>query len=97
MVLFFEGKTKCALCGKVIERLEDSLCFPAFLPRDHRFGFLSDAAVHVTCFRRWQYRKEFEQLYRSYRSIWDNRPKELDSIEDIDQWGREAFKNLGQD
>lgn len=94
MVAFFPGRTTCALCGAVIPSAEDCIGFPAFLRPDHRLHRYSDAAFHKTCFNEWPDREPFEEVYRRYRQIWDNRPRNLKTLDEIEAWGREAFKNL---
>jgi hypothetical protein len=94
MVQLIAGKTHCALCAEIIETAEAAVGFPAFLRPTHRFSKLSDAAVHRTCFEQWSDHAAFEELYRRYREIWASRPANLRSLEEIEAWGKEAFKDF---
>lgn len=95
MALFFPGKTACILCGQVILRSEDAIGFPAFLPKQHRLQRFSDSVFHIRCYQAWPEKTDFEQIYRKYLEIWDSRPRNLDSLKDIEDWGRDAFKDFG--
>jgi hypothetical protein len=94
VALFFAGKTTCSRCGKIVESGRDAILFPAFLRRDHRLGKFSDAVFHKTCYGEWPDRTEFEAIFQRYRQIWDSRPKGLKTIEEIEAWGREAFREF---
>lgn len=94
MALLIRGKTKCLFCEKVIAENDDVIAFPAFLGVGHSLSRFSDSAFHRTCFSRCPESAEVESLYRRYRKIWENRPKDLKSAEEIDAWGKEAFKDF---
>lgn len=97
MALIFPGKTTCALCQRIIETEDEVIGFPAFLPSEHRFYRYSDAAFHRQCFQEWPDGPEFEHLYQRFRRIWESRPKNLASLEEIDAWGKKAFKDWAND
>jgi hypothetical protein len=94
MALLIRGKTKCPLCGDTIEHDQEVAAFPAFLPSGHPLGTFSDAALHKTCFQQDARSEAVGQLYHRYREIWDSRPKDLKTVEEIEAWGREAFTNF---
>jgi hypothetical protein len=94
MALLIRGKTKCPLCEKVITDNDDVIAFPAFLGANHPLSRFSDSAFHRTCFSTCPERAEVESLYRRYRKIWEQRPKDLKSAGEIDAWGKEAFKEF---
>lgn len=94
MALFIPGKSVCVLCGQPILKREEVACFPAFLPNEHRFHNFSDSVFHEKCYETWPNREEFDQLYRRFREAWENRPKNLKSLEEIEEWGKQAFKDL---
>ena len=52
MAIVIGGKTKCVICGKVLEKGQELVCFSPFVWNrlDPLYKF-SDAAVHETCFR----------------------------------------------
>ena len=96
MALLIPGKTKCPLCGEIIQNDQETVAYPAFIPREHRLGKYSDEVFHRSCFEACADRDAVEQLYQQFRAIWARRPVELTSIDDIEAWGREAFKHLLQ-
>lgn len=97
MALLFPGKTPCVLCGRVIQNEERAVGFPAFLPKHHRFHRYSDEVFHDQCFQTWPDKFEFERLYQNYRDIWESRPRHFSSLEEVEAWGKEAFKDLDAD
>ena len=88
------GKTTCPLCGKTIEDGQVVAAFPAFLPSGHPLAIFSDGVFHKACLHEDARSEAVERLYRRYREIWDSRPKDLKTVEDVEAWGREAFKDL---
>lgn len=94
MALIIPGKTPCSLCEQPISNAEDAIGFPAFLPKYHHLSRFSDNTFHIQCFQSWSKRQEFEQLYQTYRSIWDSRPRELKTLKESEAWGKEAFKKF---
>ena len=94
MALLIRGKTTCLLCGKIIKERQEVVAFPAFLPSGHPLGIFSDAVFHRTCFQEDARSEAVGQLYQRYEEIWDSRPKDLKSLEEIEAWGREAFKDF---
>jgi hypothetical protein len=97
MALFFRGKSICPLCGVEMKEDDEIVAFPAFLPSHHQLASFSDAAFHRTCFEKDPRSERVKELYRRYRAIWDSRPRELKTLEEIDAWGREAFKGFPGD
>jgi hypothetical protein len=94
MALIFPGKTTCALCGQVIHSTKAVLAYPAFLPPGHRLYPFTDAAFQTHCLASWPESQELEHLYRRYREIWDSRPTNLSSLQEIEEWGKKAFKEF---
>jgi hypothetical protein len=94
MALFIRGKSTCPLCGGVLAEADDVAAFPAFLKPDHELGAFSDTAFHRQCFEEHPRAAEVSALYRRYREIWDSRPRELKTLEEMETWGREAFKDF---
>lgn len=93
MALVVGEKMRCLLCGQSLGS-EQITAFPAFLPPNHELCSFSDAAFHRACFERDARSAAVSILFARYRSIWDSRPSGLQSVEEIDSWGREAFKNF---
>ncbi len=94
MALVFPGKTTCALCGQIIHDAMDIVAFPAFLAPRHRLYRFADGAFHISCFANWPESQELERLYKRYREIWESRPTNLTSLQEIEEWGRSAFKEF---
>jgi hypothetical protein len=67
MTVVIRGKTKCALCGGVLELGEKIVGFAHFLGPEHPLWRYSDAAMHRLCYERWPERETFEQLYEDWR------------------------------
>ena len=93
MVLLLVG-ARCNLCEKPIDEKDEIVTFPAFLPTYHRFARFSDTASHGDCFRRDQDSPDVQALFSRYREIWASRPKALQTPEQLEAWGREAFKEF---
>ena len=94
MALMFSGSSTCLMCKKVIERTEDAVAFPAFLKAGHRLHWYSDGLFHRECFAASPDKEEVEKLYARFRQIWDDRPRDLKTLEEIEKWGRSAFKEF---
>ncbi|CAN5679998.1 hypothetical protein BH11MYX4_BH11MYX4_50230 [soil metagenome] len=94
MALILPGKTPCMLCNNPIQSSEDVVAFPAFLPRKHELSLFSDAPFHRACFEADPRSAQVNEVYGRYRAIWESRPTHLKKMEDIEAWGREAFKNF---
>jgi hypothetical protein len=92
MALAIKGKTGCGICGKPLK--DPIVSFPAFLRFDHELGEFSDAAFHQSCFESHPRAAEVSEIYARYRAIWDCRPTDLKTLEEIEAWGRKAFKNF---
>lgn len=94
MAIIIEGKTLCGICGLAIVNAADATCFPAFLPQGHRLSRFSDSAFHKDCFVACPERQQVDDVYGKYRRIWNSRPQGLNSLAEIEAWGREAFDDL---
>jgi hypothetical protein len=91
MAQLIRGKSKCGLCGQLIHTGDDVVAFPAFLPPSHVLFRFSDTAFHERCFSVCSERSEIEMLYQRWRTLWDSRPHGMQSIDDIEAWGRKTF------
>jgi len=94
MALIFDGKTVCKLCGEVLAKKDELTAFPAFLYPDHPLWMYSDAAFHKACYELSPQKEEVDGLFARWTKIWDSRPKNLTRVEEMDVWGREAFKDF---
>ena len=94
MAIVLSGKSTCLICGKVLELEDEIKGFPAFLKRTHRLYRYSDSAMHRSCYDACPDNKELDRLFFKYRQIWDNRPRHLQTKEEIDAWGKAAFADF---
>jgi len=93
MALVFPGKTLCRGCGKLIQTGDGLVLFPAFLRPGHRLGRFSDSAFHAHCFAQEPDAKDVGELFERFQAIWARRP-EVETLEEIEEWGRTAFREL---
>jgi hypothetical protein len=94
MALFIPGKTICPICKQTIMDGMEIIAFPAFLPKGHALSKYSDAVFHRGCFEKAPHRDEVQSIYKRYCDIWESRPRNLKSLEEIEAWGREALKDF---
>jgi hypothetical protein len=93
MVMIIEGKSQCLLCQEVLDQNKKYTSYPAFLPRDHRYGRFSDAAFHTECFINDPDHEAVEDMLTAYKMILKSRPYDLKSMEQILTWEKEAFSD----
>lgn len=96
MAIFLRDKSRCLICGQILHINDEITTFPAFLPSSHKWHKYSDGIFHSECFRTWENSVDFNELFRRYKEIWDSRPDGLQSIEEINEWGATAFKDIFQ-
>lgn len=94
MALFFPGRTKCTLCDRTIESEEDGILSPAFLGSAHALGRYSDSAFHRQCFNEWELHDEFSALFEEYQDVWRQRPTNLSSVSELENWHADAFRKF---
>lgn len=94
MAVIVRGKSRCRLCGRILEEDDEIVGFPAFLPPGHELSIFSEAAFHVRCFTADPRSPAVRSLFARYESIWASRPENLTSLDEIESWGREAFKDF---
>ncbi len=94
MAILIPHKTTCVLCHDVIDSPDDVVAFPAFIPPGHKMSKYSDSIFHGQCFRNWDGGETLQHLYASYCEIWDGRPGNLQSVDEITEWGKTAFASL---
>jgi len=97
MALFRPGQSRCGICGRTIQLKEELVAFPAFLPRHHRLAAFSDSMFHIECFKSAPDSDRVHALYARYREIWESRPSDLKTREEIERWGRLAFREFDDD
>lgn len=94
MALLIYGKTQCPLCGKVLNKGQEVVGFPAFLKSTHALARYSDSTFHLDCFAKCADKDAVKNLFIRYRQIWESRPKKLKSMPEIEAWGKMAFKEF---
>ena len=94
MAFVIPGRSICRLCGARFGSQDDVVSFPAFIPSTHPLATFSDGVFHRACFLADARSVDVELLYARYRTIWDARPRDLKTLEEINAWGKEAFKNF---
>lgn len=97
MGLLFPDKTICLICRKTISSSDDFESFPAFLPNSHPLHKYSEGIFHRGCYENWEKHEEFSDLYNRFRKVWDSRPKNLKTIDEINKWGAEAFTKFNDE
>ncbi|MEH6487344.1 hypothetical protein [Hyphomonas oceanitis] len=97
MAHLIADKTICPLCGKTISSDDVVVGFPAFLKPSHRLGLFSDGIFHQACVDLSSEGAEAQALYTQWLAVWQSRPSNLESLEDIDEWGKNAFAHYWQE
>src|SRR5688572_14552892 len=66
MALIFSGKSKCPLCGLVLQEGEDLIATSHFIgdKADPLWSY-SDAGIHRSCFLSWEHRAAFVERYNA--------------------------------
>ena len=84
MALVFLGKSKCSICGLVLESNQDVTGLPHLLPPDDPLWKFSDSAMHCACYEHWEHRIDFESIVHKHRELLEQRPAHLNlSVEEI--------------
>ena len=66
MAMIFLGKSKCPLCGEVLESGQELVATTHFIESpEHPLWRFSDAAMHYTCFQLWEHREPFVAKYNA--------------------------------
>ena len=67
MALVFAGHSQCPICSNVIGAGEAIVATPAFLEdKKSPLWRFNDAAMHQSCFDRWEMREAFIVTYNNY-------------------------------
>jgi len=66
MALIFRGKTKCSICGEILQEAEDIVATSHFIvSREDPLWRYSDSGMHHRCFASWPLRRSFVDRYNS--------------------------------
>ena len=68
MALVVFGQSKCALCGKTLERDDEILGFPCVGILEPRFVRLDDSCIHQSCLDEWSDRDNFVEYWNRNHS-----------------------------
>lgn len=60
--------TKCALCGELLGDGEIVATTHFIADRNDPLWRFSDAAMHQSCFDKWEHRDEFSARYEAFKS-----------------------------
>ena len=69
MALIVEGNSRCALCGRPLDKADEIVATPHFVgdPADPLWRF-ADAGMHRACFLAWPRRAEFVARFNAFAS-----------------------------
>jgi hypothetical protein len=68
MALLFYGKTECPLCGKVVNKGQDIVSFPAFVGNElDPLWMFNDASFHAECFNEHPLAQNAKSRYAEIR------------------------------
>jgi hypothetical protein len=71
MALIILGATKCALCGTVVESVENIFATSGvFFPQYHRLVHYCDVPMHWSCYENWPDRAEFAKAHLQMHVEW---------------------------
>ena len=96
MALILIGITECLICGRVLSSEDEIEAFPAFLKKTHPLWRYSDSAMHRQCYEASPDKEELDRLLKEFQQIWDSRPRTLTTMEEIEEWGKNAFQDFGK-
>lgn len=63
MALILQGKSRCSICGEILQQNDRLYATTHFFGRDHHLWRYSDSGMHWACFIGWQHRAEFAAAY----------------------------------
>jgi hypothetical protein len=55
----------------------------------------SDAVFHAACLENWVEREEYTRLYKRFKDIMGQRPRNV-SLKEAEEWGRRAFVRMSE-
>ena len=65
MALITLGRTKCAICGRILDNRDDATGLHHFISNSNDpFWRFSDSAVHISCYNAWPLKEEWEAKYK---------------------------------
>ena len=100
MTMIVPGRTKCPLCGRVMEKGEPLTGFPAFLPQGHDLAAFSDSILHQACVEAYPRGRRALALRDRFEKVLRSVPRKMSRIEGeawfvraIDGlWNEDGFK-----
>ncbi len=75
MALIIVGKSKCPICGEVLQEGQRRVATSHFIyEKSDPLWRFSDAGMHYDCFQRWDHREEFVAKYNATmgQKAWGN-------------------------
>jgi len=52
--------------------------------------------MHRQCYEASPDKEELDRLLKEFQQIWDSRPRTLTTMEEIEEWGKNAFQDFGK-
>jgi hypothetical protein len=75
MAIIILGKSKCAVCGKLLLEGDDVVGTRPFLKATHPLGRFSDAGFHRACYASFPERQAFEEAYEEVKQLFADAPR----------------------
>jgi len=70
MAIFLRGKTRCAICDRLIEDNDERFSTSTFLEKTHPLWRYADDTMHASCYMGWDRRAEFASEYCDSERRW---------------------------
>jgi hypothetical protein len=51
--------------------------------------------MHSWCFDACPDKPELERIYSTFRAIWNSRPRDPEAVDEMEAWGKSAFRDFG--
>lgn len=96
MAMIVLGKTKCPICGRVVDKGEPLVGFPAFLPRGHALAAFSDSVCHRACVEDHPRGQEVLHLRDAFEKVLRRVPRRRPRVEG-EAWLAGAVEKLWQE
>ena len=91
MAIVILNQSTCSFCGNLLLEGDEVIAWKPFLAKKHKFWEFSDSGMHRSCFDKWEYKKEFEHLYKYQPLVDFNSPdlKEQIKKRGMPEWLKE--------
>lgn len=93
MAIFMAGKSRCPICGKVIDSIDEAIATPAFLKNTHPLAKFSDAVLHKQCFAEAPEREDVERLLSRFKEVMAGGPR-TGTVAEYESWVKGAMREF---